>query len=58
MLSTVQLADGVSFCAVSDGRFKTDRLTVALSLPLEADKVAARSLLPYLLTRCCAAAVR
>ena len=55
MLSDVQLAPGVSFAAVSDDRFKTDRLTVALSLPLDREKVAARSLLPFLLTRCCAA---
>ena len=55
MLSAVQLAEGVRFAALSDDRFKTDRLTVALSLPLEKDKISARSLLPFLLTRCCAA---
>lgn len=55
MLSDIRLAEGVSFAAVPDDRFKTDRLTVALSLPLEEDKIAARAVLPFLLTRCCAA---
>ena len=49
------LADGIRCLTVSDGRFKTAQLTVALLVPLEAATVEEYALLPRLLVRGCAA---
>ncbi len=45
----VKIADGVSFTAVQDPKFKHNRLSVSLILPLEAGKLAERAIVPYIL---------
>lgn len=49
------LADGVQMLTLSDDRFKTMQVTVALFLPLARETAAAYALLPFLLRRGCAA---
>ncbi len=46
-----ELADGVRFLALRDGRFKTARLSVGLFLPLREQTAAAYAILPEILTR-------
>lgn len=48
------LADGVEMLCLSDSRFKTMQITVALLLPLAEPTAPAYALLPYLLRRGCA----
>lgn len=45
------VADGITFTALPDTRFKTARLTVGMFLPLREETAAAYALLPVLLTR-------
>lgn len=49
--NTANLANGVTFTALPDTRFKTARLTVGMFLPLCEQTAAAYALLPVLLTR-------
>lgn len=48
-----ELCRGVRCVTLSDGRFKTARLSVALFVPLCAETVEEYALLPALLTRAC-----
>ncbi len=48
---TTAVADGITFSALPDARFKTTRLTVGMFLPLSEETAAAYALLPVLLTR-------
>lgn len=50
-VNRVVLADGVTFTALPDTRFKTARLTVGIFLPLKEETAAAYALLPALLSR-------
>jgi len=43
------LGEGISFFAVRDPKFKHDRLSLSLVLPLEEEKLAQRAIVPYLL---------
>ena len=47
------LGSGIQLCAVQTDRFKTCRISVALTLPLREDTAAANAILPYLLHRSC-----
>ncbi len=49
------LTGGAGLLTLSDGRFKTARLSVALLLPLDKDAASAYAILPYLLRRSCEA---
>ncbi len=49
------LAEGVEFLGITDDRFKTAQLTVALLLPLQEQTASLYAILPYLLRRTCAA---
>lgn len=49
-MQNVSLADGVSFLALKDDRFKTVHLTVGAFLPLSEETAAAYAILPELLT--------
>lgn len=55
MIEAKTVAEGVRFLALSDGRFKTARLTVSLFLPLQEETVSVQALLPYVLSRGCRA---
>lgn len=44
-----KIAPGVSFTAVQDPKFKHNRLSVSLIVPLEEGKIAERAIVPYLL---------
>ncbi len=50
-VNTSALAEGVTFTALPDPRFKTARLSVGIFLPLSEQTAAAYALLPVLLTR-------
>lgn len=43
------IAEGVSFSAVQDPKFKHNRLSVCMILPLEEGKLAQRAIVPYIL---------
>lgn len=45
----VPIAEGVSFTAVQDPKFKHNRLSVSLILPLEEGKLSQRAIVPYIL---------
>ena len=45
----VSIADGVSFTAVQDPKFKHNRLSVSMILPLEEGKLSERAIVPYIL---------
>ena len=45
----VKIAEGVSFTAVQDSKFKHNRLSVSMILPLEEGKLAERAIVPYIL---------
>lgn len=47
------LGSGIQLCAVQTDRFKTCRISVALTLPLREETTAANAILPYLLHRSC-----
>ena len=47
------LGSGIQLCAVQTDRFKTCRISVALTLPLRKETAAANAILPYLLHRSC-----
>lgn len=49
------LADGIRCLSLPESRFKTNRLSVAMLLPLNRQTASAGALLPYLLRRSCAA---
>ena len=49
------LADGIRCLSLPESRFKTNRLSVAMLLPLNRKTASAGALLPYLLRRSCAA---
>lgn len=52
-LHHIQIADGVSFYAFRDARFKTNRLTLHLAVPIRKETASLNALLPKLLRRCC-----
>ncbi|MDD3692754.1 MAG: insulinase family protein [Oscillospiraceae bacterium] len=47
------LAEGVNFLGITDDRFKTAQLTVALLLPLQEQTASSYAILPFLLRRNC-----
>ncbi len=47
------LGNGIQLCAVRTDRFKTCRISAALTLPLREETAAANAILPYLLHRSC-----
>ncbi len=49
------LADGIRCLSLPESRFKTNRLSIAMLLPLNRKTASAGALLPYLLRRSCAA---
>lgn len=49
LLHPTALGEGISFFALRDPKFKHDRLSLSLVLPLEEDKLAQRAIVPYLL---------
>lgn len=49
-----RISQGVDFLSITDNRFKTARLTVALLLPLDAQTASSNAILPFLLSRSCA----
>ncbi len=55
MISVEQPLCGVRFLVLSDARFKTAKLTVALYLPLREETASEQALLPYVLCRACRA---
>lgn len=48
-----ELAPGVYFSSVDDGRFKTGRISVTMLVPLKKETAARNALLPQVLTRSC-----
>lgn len=48
-----QIADQIFFNVVSDQRFKSNRISVNLVLPLERDRVTVNALVPFLLRKGC-----
>ena len=48
-----ELAPGVYFSSVDDGRFKTGRISVTMLVPLKKETAAKNALLPQVLTRSC-----
>lgn len=51
--SRLEIAPGVSFNAIKDGRFKTGRISVTLFLPLKRETAAVCAVLPFVLTNSC-----
>ena len=45
----VKIAEGVSFTAVQDSKFKHNRLSVSMILPLEEGKLEESAIVPYIL---------
>lgn len=45
----VQIAEGVSFSAVQDHKFKHNRLSLSLIMPLEEGKLSQRAIVPFIL---------
>ena len=52
-LHHAQIPDGVSFYAFRNARFKTNRITVHLAVPIQKETASVNALLPKLLRRCC-----
>lgn len=51
--SRLEIAPGVSFNAIKDGRFKTGRISVTMFLPLKRETAAVYAVLPFVLTNSC-----
>ena len=51
-LKREQIADGVYFGSIADSRFKTNLLTLNLTVPLARETVTENALLPLVLEKC------